>query len=135
MKEYVMDAVFDEKTYKAFISGAAVDNNGLRSPKGHYWPNQPSYRPRNDRQEALKDAGTEILIAAGAYAVRNIILPACKRFVDHKVYPFVVEKFDNWKNSKNESVAPSAKKELATDGAAPVKSDKVVYLDQYRKIV
>ena len=38
-KEYVLDAVLDEETYMAYKSGQAIDNNGLRSPKGSYWPN------------------------------------------------------------------------------------------------
>lgn len=37
-KEYVLDAVLDEETYMAYKSGQAIDNNGLRSPKGSYWP-------------------------------------------------------------------------------------------------
>ena len=40
-KEYVLDAVLDEETYMAYKSGQAIDNNGLRSPKGSYWPKQP----------------------------------------------------------------------------------------------
>ena len=37
-KECVLDAVLDEETYMAYKSGQAIDNNGLRSPKGSYWP-------------------------------------------------------------------------------------------------
>lgn len=134
-KEYVMDAVFDEETYKAYMSGAAVDNNGLRSPKGNYWPDQPSYRPRNDRQEALKDAGTDLLILATTYVVCDIALPACKRFVDQKVYPFLAEKFDNWKNRKNKAVTvPSEEKLSAKEEAVQPKADNIIYFDQYRKM-
>ncbi len=40
-KEYVLDAVLDEETYMAYKSGQAIDNNGLRSPKGHIGLNSP----------------------------------------------------------------------------------------------
>ena len=51
-KEYVLDAVLDEETYMAYKSGQAIDNNGLRSPKGSYWPKQPSYREKNHIKES-----------------------------------------------------------------------------------
>ena len=63
-KEYVLDAVLDEETYMAYKSGQAIDNNGLRSPKGSYWPKQPSYREKNHIKEQLKRAGADMAVGA-----------------------------------------------------------------------
>lgn len=133
-QEYIMDAVFTEKSYNALMSGAAVDNNGLRSPKGNYWPEQPSYRPRNSRQEALKDAGNELRIYARDYVVSNIVLPACKRFIDQKVYPFLAEKFDDLTNRKKKAVAAPSENKPAKKETVQPKADNIIYFDQYRKM-
>ena len=68
-KEYVLDAVLDEETYMAYKSGQAIDNNGLRSPKGSYWPKQPSYREKNHIKEQLKRAGADMAVGATDYVV------------------------------------------------------------------
>ena len=74
-KEYVLDAVLDEETYMAYKSGQAIDNNGLRSPKGSYWPKQPSYREKNHIKEQLKRAGADMAVGATDYVVFGIGLP------------------------------------------------------------
>ena len=71
-KEYVLDAVLDEETYMAYKSGQAIDNNGLRSPKGSYWPKQPSYREKNHIKEQLKRAGADMAVGATDYVVFGI---------------------------------------------------------------
>jgi hypothetical protein len=83
----------------------------------------------------LKDAGTDLLILAGAYVICDIALPACKRFVDQKVYPFLAEKFDNWKNRKNKATTvPSEEKPANKEDAVQPKTDNIIYFDQYRKM-
>ena len=86
-KEYVLDAVLDEETYMAYKSGQAIDNNGLRSPKGPYWPKQPSYREKNHIKEQLKRAGADMAVGATDYVVFGIGLPMVKRLFHEEVYP------------------------------------------------
>lgn len=131
-KEYVMEAVFTEDAYKALMNGEAVDNNGLRSPKGNYWPDQPSFRPKNKYQEEIKEAEVEFAILAGGYMIFNIILPNCKRFADEKIYPFLVEKFDEWKERKKQKVTKK-EQEIIVKNEKNVDEDKIVDFTNRRK--
>lgn len=138
-----MIAYFSDDAYNDLMSGAAVDNNGLRSPKGFFYPDQPSFEPINERNKQLADAGVQLLIAAGGAFVFEVVLPEVKRFAHEKVYPYVAEKWDNWqekrkeKKAEKESAAVTA--ETATEKAAENSADefgngRIINLDDYRKM-
>lgn len=82
-----MYANFSDKSYDALVSGKAVDNNGLRSPNGSFYPDQPSFEPIDERREQLQNAGTQLIIAAGSFLVIQVALPEIKRFIHEKIYP------------------------------------------------
>lgn len=50
----MMDAVFTEDAYKVLMNGEVVDNNGLRSKKGNYWPDQPSFDQKINFKKKLR---------------------------------------------------------------------------------
>lgn len=135
-----MIANFSDDAYNDLLSGAAVDNNGLRSPKGSFYPDQPSFEPINERTEQLADAGVRLLIAAGGIFVFEIVLPKVKRFAHEKVYPFVAEKWDNWqdkrKTKKVEKETTEITSEEATDNSTKEESGngRIINLDDYRKM-
>ncbi len=131
-KEYVMEAVFTEDAYKALMNGEAVDNNGLRSSKGNYWSEQPSFRLKNKYQEEIKEAEVEFAILAGRYVIFNIILPNCKRFADENIYPFLAEKFDEWKERKKQKVTKK-EQEIIVKNKKNVDEDKIVDFTNRRR--
>lgn len=92
-----MYANFSDRSYDALVSGEAVDNNGLRSPNGSFYPDQPSFEPIDERREQLQNAGPQLIIAAGSFLVIQVALPEIKRFTHEKIYPCVVEKWDEWR--------------------------------------
>lgn len=128
-KEYVMDAIFDEETYHAYMSGQAVDNNGLRSPKGAYWPKQPKYRRKSYVKEQLKRESAEIAAGATDYIVFNIGLPMLRRIFREEVYPAVAGKVRNWLHPAKEDVP----NKMPWDAEAESNCPNVIRLDEYRK--
>ena len=54
-----MLADFSDKAYVDLMSGDAVDNNGLRSKKGNYYPDQPSFRLKPTAKEELQQIGID----------------------------------------------------------------------------
>ena len=128
-KEYVLDAVLDEETYMAYKSGQAIDNNGLRSPKGSYWPKQPSYRQKNHIKEQLKRAGADMAVGATDYVVFGIGLPMVKRLFHEEVYPFLSGKVHSWLNPSKTKATIKATELLE----AKVENTNVINLSDYRK--
>lgn len=128
-KEYVMDAIFDEETYNAYMSGQAVDNNGLRSPKGSYWPKQPTYRRKSYIKERLKREGAEMAADVTDYIVFNIGLPMLMRIVQEEVYPAVAGKVRNWLRPAKEKAPNKMPRDAETESNCP----NVIRLDEYRK--
>lgn len=133
-----MYANFSDRSYDALISGEAVDNNGLRSPNGSFYPDQPSYEPINEREEQLKNAGTQLIIAATSFLVIRVALPEIKRFTHEKIYPCVAEKWDEWrerrrkrKNSEQTLQTPAA--DQFSNESAKENSPRVIKLESYRK--
>lgn len=136
-------AIFSDKAYHDFINGLAVDNNGLRSPKGSFYSDQPSFKLISERTETLKNAGTAMLIAVGGYIIFEIALPETKRFAHEKAYPFVVEKWDNWQEKRKEKKAKkqTAKKRAenapdlgATDDAEKTVNCRIIDFNEYLKM-
>ena len=117
-KEYVLDAVLDEEAYMAYQSGQAIDNNGLRSPKGSYWPKQPSYREKNHIKEQLKRAGADMAVGATDYVVFH-----------EEVYPFLSGKVHSWLNPSKTKATIKATELLE----AEVENTNVINLSDYRK--
>lgn len=141
-----MYADFSDDAFAALQSGEAVDNNGFRSKKGNFYPDQPVFSPMDDRKEKLQDAGVELLIAAGGYVVFQVVLPEVKRFTHEKVYPFVSEKWDEWQEKRcNKRAVKHAQVEVAqTDKPISMANSsekrktsvppKVIRIEDYRKM-
>jgi len=138
-----MYAIFSDEAYNDFMSGSAVDNNGLRSPKGSFYPDQPSFEPINELVERLQDAGVRMLIEAGRFVVFDIVLPEANRFVHEKVCPFVAEKWDSWQDKRRVKNAQKqvAKKESESTPEMDAVSNtevtiacRIINLDDYRKM-
>ena len=138
-----MYANFSDEAYNDLMNGDAVDNNGLRSPKGSFYPDQPSFEPINERKEQLADAGVQLLIAAGGALVFEIILPEVKRFTHEKVYPFVAEKWDNWQEKRREKKAEKQAAKIepectsaadAVDETETPAASKIINFEEYRKM-
>lgn len=95
-----MYADFSDDAYEAFMRGDAVDNNGLRSRRGNYYPDQPTFRTKPTAKEQLQDIGVDIAGKAGAFIVLRVVCPAIKRFTMEKVYPALVQKWDAWREQR-----------------------------------
>ncbi len=132
-----MYANFSDRSYDALVSGEAVDNNGLRSPNGSFYPDQPSFEPIDERREQLQNARTQLIIAAGSFLVIQVALPEIKRFTHEKIYPCVVKKWDEWREkckrrkSGEQTHWASAEDQFSSDleGDSP----RVIKLESYRK--
>ncbi len=133
-----MYADFSDDAYNALMRGDAVDNNGLRSKKGNYYPDQPTFREKPTAKEQLQDIAVDLTAKAGAYVVLKIICPSIKRFAAEKVYPVIAQKWDEWRArraAKKESADYSASSTYGNDQeeAAQRHNAVVVDLEKYRK--
>lgn len=64
----------------------------------------------------------------------NIILPNCKRFTEEKIYPFLAEKFDEWKESKRQK-ATKREQEIIIINENTVDKDIIVdFTNSKRKV-
>lgn len=133
-----MYANFSERSYNAFISGEAVDNNGLRSPNGSFYPDQPSYEPIDERREQLQNAGTQLIISIASSLFIQVVFPKIEQIIHEKISPCVAEKWDEWREKrrrrKNSEQTPQASVEDqfyndSTKGNSP----RVIKLESYRK--
>ena len=109
-----MLADFSDEAYEALMRGDAVDNNGLRSRKGNYYPDQPTFRAKPTAKEQLQDIGIDIAGEAGAFIILRVVCPAIKRFTMEKVYPALVQKWDAWREQR-----ASKKAEMEQRQASP----------------
>lgn len=123
----IVEAIFSDEAYDAFMNGIAVDNNGLRSRNGCFYPDQPSFNLRSENDLKIENALVDIGIGAAVYGVFFIVLPNVKRFTDEKIYPYLSEKWDNWRKSKQESHSSSDNMSSFED------DDKVIPFGQGRR--
>lgn len=128
-KEYHVDAFMDEETYEAFKSGRAVDNNGLRSPKGSYWPKQPSYRMSPSVKDQMKQYGQEMAVDVSNRLVHEVGVPMIERLVREEIYPAIAERIHNWLHPVAE--ATSIKTAQAIENER--RNSNVINLNEYRK--
>lgn len=129
----VVEAVFSDEAYDALINGDAVDNNGFRSNKGYFYPDQPSYRLKSEQDIRKENAVTDLKIIAGAYLVTKVILPNVQRFANEKVYPLIAEKWDSWRSRKNEKKAETEEaSERFSGDATGTETDKVIKFKRKR---
>ena len=132
-----MYANFSDKSYDALVSGEAVDNNGLRSPNGSFYPDQPSYEPIDERREQLQNFVTNLAKDAGSALVFQVVIPEIKRFTHEKIYPWVAEKWDEWrercKRRKSGEQTPRASAENQFSSDLEGDSPRVIKLESYRK--
>ena len=117
-----MYANFSDEAYNDLMNGAAVDNNGLRSPKGYFYPDQPSFEPINERREQLQDAVEQMLVAAGQVVIFGIVLPEIKRYAHEKVYPFIAEKWDNWQERRKKQKVQKSVAEIESESTSERKN-------------
>jgi len=83
----VVRATMEEEDYNAWKEGRAVFNNGLRSPKGSYWPNQPEYSENKgyDYKSDFQRLGVQIV----EDFITDVGLPLVKRGITEYAIPFV----------------------------------------------
>lgn len=147
-----MYADFDDQAYSDLKSGKAIDSNGFRKADGSYHPNQPSYQDIPDEDDTgdsrAKEALIDLAIDAGRALVFGIIVPGMCRFCKEKVYPSICEKWDDFKEKRQEKKAQKQAKTSATeveievDNSTTEVSDacenddhKVIQLSDYKKVV
>lgn len=123
-----MIAIFSDAAYEDLKSGRAIDNNGFRSNKGNFHPDQPTYKENNEFLEMLKMEGVRLLVDATGVLTFSIVLPTLKRFTDEKIYPYFSEKWDAWEMRKNREIYVSQIGEKSD-----VEKDKIINLEEYRK--
>ena len=91
-----VDAYLSDEAYEAFKNGDAVSNNGLRTPKGNFFSDQPEFEINNENSEHLKQFIIELLLEAGVELVKDTIIPMAKDFFNSKLYPAFIQKFDEY---------------------------------------
>ena len=121
-----LTAVFSDEAYNDFMSGKAVDNNGLRSRNGCFYPDQPEFRLRSERDIKIANALTDIGLTAVAAVVLDIAVPFIKRFVDDKIYPFIAEKWDAWRRTKREADIIDADYSVVSEDCADADGDEKI---------
>ena len=129
-----MIAIFSDEAYEDLKSGRAIDNNGFRSKKGNFHPDQPTYKENNEFLEMLKIEGVRFVADVAGALTFSIALPTLKRFIDEKIYPYFSEKWDTWRN-QNRGVVCDSKILDKSDISQEEKSekDKIINLEEYRK--
>ena len=129
----VVEAVFSDEAYDALVNGDAVDNNGFRSNKGYFYPEQPSYRLKSEQDIRMENAVTDLKIFACGYLVTKVILPNVRRFANEKIYPLIAEKWDSWRSRKNlKKVETEDAAERFSGDAAGMETDKVIEFKRKR---
>lgn len=137
-----MIATFSDEAYAAYKSGEAVDNNGFRSKKGNYYPDQPTFREKDQYQDQFKDAGVKLLIDAAGYVTFEVVLPEVQRFTHEKVYPFFSEKWDAWRTRKSRKAdetkvtpvpATATVNQVPEESGETSENCKIINLEDYRK--
>lgn len=134
-----MLADFSDKAYAALMSGDAVDNNGLRSKKGNYYPDQPSFRLKPTAKEELQQYGVNLVVDAAYYLTFEIVCPAIKCFASEKVYPALVQEWDDWlkrgaekKRKAEQNKAPATRSPAHERGDVNHKGN-IISLSDYRR--
>ena len=135
-----MYADFSDEAYEALMRGDAIDNNGLRSRKGNYYPDQPTFRAKPTAQEQLQDIGVDIAGKVGAFIVLDVVCPAIKRFAKEKIYPVLVQKWDVWREQQaNKKVETELHQDSLSTHRKEHKNEETCHngvildLDKYRK--
>ena len=138
-----MYAEFTDKAYEDLRNGKAVDNNGFRSCKGNFYPDQPKFYPMNERKERMKDAATDIginIIEAVAY---HVLIPKVTEgltwVVDVKITPFFKSKLNALKGALGKQTSfqgqqcSSNDESKNPDDEPSRQASNIVQIDSYRK--
>lgn len=129
-----MIAIFSDEAYEDLKSGRAIDNNGFRSKKGNFHPDQPTYKENNEFLEMLKAEGVRFVFDVTGALTFSIAVPALKRFTDEKLYPYFSEKWDMWRRQKNgEDCAVKILEKPEIEQRGKIENDKIINLQEYRK--
>lgn len=132
-----MLADFSDESHAALMRGDAIDSNGFRSKKGSFYPDQPAYRSKPTVKEELQQYGVNLAVDAAYYLTFEILCPAIKCFASEKVYPALVQEWDDWLERRAERKAEQ-NKTPATRSLADERRDvnhkgNVINLCDYRK--
>lgn len=124
-----MYADFSDDAYKAFLNNEAVDNNGFRSKKGSFWPDQPEYSEiepteTNDLKDQIADGLVKICIVAVGDLVFKVVIPTVVDIDKKYVHPYVCEKLDDFKEWRLGKKAKRKAKKAAKKGG--LKIDEVL---------
>ena len=135
-----MYADFSDEAYDAFMRGEAVDNNGLRSRKGNYYPDQPTFRAKPTAKEQLQEIGVDIACEVGEFIILDVVCPAIKRFAREKIHPFLVQKWDAWRKQRagkkvemEQKHASSSSRRTEYESNQPSHEGVILDLEKYRK--
>ena len=126
-----MIAIFSDEAYEDLKSGRAIDNNGFRTKKGNFHPDQPTYKENNEFLEMLKAEGVRFVVDVADALTFSIAVPTLKRFTDEKLYPYFSEKWRRRKNGEDCAVKIMEKPEIEQRGKT--ENDKIINLEEYRK--
>ena len=129
-----MIAIFSDEAYEDLKSGRAIDNNGFRTKKGNFHPDQPTYKENNEFLEMLKAEGVRFVVDVADALTFSIAVPTLKRFTDEKLYPYFSEKCDMWRRLKNgEDCAVKILEKPEIEQRGKTENDKIINLEEYRK--
>lgn len=129
-----MIAIFSDEAYEDLKSGRAIDNNGFRTKKGNFHPDQPTYKENNEFLEMLKAEGVRFVVDVTDALTFSIAVPTLKRFTDEKLYPYFSEKWDMWRRRKNgEDCAVKILEKPEIEQRGKTENDKIINLEEYRK--
>ena len=126
-----MIAIFSDEAYEDLKSGRAIDNNGFRTKKGNFHPDQPTYKENNEFLEMLKAEGVRFVVDVADALTFSIAVPTLKRFTDEKLYPYFSDMWRRRKNGEDCAVKILEKPEIEQRGKT--ENDKIINLEEYRK--
>lgn len=116
------------RAYEALMSGEAVNNNGLRSIKGSYYPEQPTLR-----EKPTESMAQTIFVNVAVYGLdlllSEVIIPLTNRFVMEKVYPCLIERREKAKQRRPKK--PKSKGNVRETGLEC--SSNIIKIEDYQK--
>ena len=115
------------EAYRALMSGEAVNNNGLRSIKGNYFPDQPTLR-----EKPKETIGQTIIAPVVEYSlhllVSEVVIPLTKKVTMEKIYPFLANKWDRLTHRNSEEAEKNS-----VGGAGVEQDNTIIKISDYRK--
>ena len=102
-----LNARISDDTHMAIKNGDAIFNNGLRSKKGYFWPEQPDFEFDNGIKEKILNKAIDFSFEEGMYFLKRTILPHAIDLYNTQIAPRISKKvelfFDRIEQRKKES--------------------------------